>query len=664
MSTRFKFTALLLGSLGLLAIGSALFTSIGVNKALSEKMEESGQNAVHLASFIVTDKYSNLLYWKVEQVTDLKELLDLLTKIITGVSQETKQNGKDFLKELSRLALPPEMSLWAVTDDLAATKISGDMPEKYNPYRDVDIKGREVGMDMLRLAKNNRTATALVRSEEIPEHNHEYYGTHFYLRDRNLLIGLWTDLESMLAVQDKHFRNAQAWMQERFQLVNIGPSGFLLVSDAKGKIIVHPEIKFEDDALLRINPLTGKTIIEDIRSAAADPDELKPVTVRLNTPKGMRDAKVYSKYNRSFDWYAAGFGFLDEIAAPGRKLSLSLMGLVAAATVVLALGALAYLRRLTAPLASLTRFAKRLPGTDFFKEMEEGERNEVQALVKNHAGDEVGEVAGAFMFMDDALRARVRELVETAGSRERMAGELQAAADIQAGILPKGLDEEKVAGRFSLASRLTPAREVGGDLYDCFFLDEDRLCLAIGDVSEKGVPAALFMSMTTVLIRSAAADAKGPEEIVKWVNDTLSRENPNCMFVTLFVGILDVRSGKMVYANAGHNPPLIRSAEGKVHEVGGLSGPVVGVFPGEEYEAFSLVLEKGELLFMYTDGLTEAMDEDMGQFGEESLYRVLEEVGGMEALKVVEAVEDAVKKHVGAAAASDDLTILCLRTCC
>ena len=351
-----------------------------------------------------------------------------------------------------------------------------------------------------------------------------------------------------------------------------------------------------------------------------------------------------------------GVGFVDEIKAPGARLSIALALGILFATCLLALVAMFVVGMLTAPLARLAEFARQLPQADFFQE--QGGQGIPLSPADNRRGDEIGELSRAFLFMDGALRERVRELVETAGTRERMAGELHAATEIKMGFLPKALDGEAVRGRFDLSGSLTPAREVGGDLYDFFMPDPGRLCLIVGDVSGKGVPAALFMSMTMVLVR-AAAKAAGPGKIMETANAALAMENPNLMFVTLFIAFLDLSSGELVYANAGHNPPWLLGAGGS-RQLDGLSGPPVGVFADREYRSFDARMRPGDTLFLYTDGVTEAMNGHDEQFGDNALEQTLSRRDGAGAESLIRLVSDALDRHVDGAPASDDITMVCL----
>ncbi len=652
-SIKFRLVLLLSGALGLLALGGGLFTKYGVETALTETMEESARNAVLLSASIIQDKHRDLLYLTVEQATRMRNFLALYERIIRGLAEKTETAPED----LVHIALPEDFSLWKAVPGGEAEPVVTDMPPGYNPYREFDIRGRRVGERILARMRQGASTDTLIRADSRLGDGHDYFGRNFVISRWGLMLGLWVDLDTASELRKKHFADALDFIRDALGEIRLGSGGFMLVAEPSGKVVVSSETWLPGDFLTAVNPVTGNRLIDDIVSSSQNPDAF--VRARVPTPDGVREALAFSAFSRPFGWHVACVSFMDEIRRPGRRLSLFLvLGLLTAAAVLGLLSAL-LLRRLTAPLAALTDFARKLPDEDFFREREGGKDAALADLARRPRRDEIGELAKSFLFMDASLRSRVRELIEMTGSRERMEGELQAATEIQAGILPRRLRDDEVRGRFALEAFMAPAREVGGDLYDYFMPGSDRLCLAIGDVSDKGVPAALFMSMAMVLLRSAAASAADPGSVVRMVNAGLERENANCMFVTLFVAFLDVRTGVMTYVNAGHNPPLLRRGS-VVRELDAAGGPVVGVFADAVFENAVVRLEPGDCLLLYTDGVTEAMNGRKELFGEAALGRAFGGGRADDPVDVIRRVRDAVKTHAGDAAASDDLTLLCL----
>jgi len=188
-----------------------------------------------------------------------------------------------------------------------------------------------------------------------------------------------------------------------------------------------------------------------------------------------------------------------------------------------------------------------------------------------------------------------------------MESELQIAHDIQMGILPKIFPPFPEMPEFDLYATIEPAREVGGDLFDFFFLDDDHLCFNVGDVSGKGVPASLFMAITKTLIKTRATKDMPPEVVLNQVNQDLSEDNPSLLFVTLFLGTLNIKDGTIEYCNGGHNPPYIIRESGEIEAVEMTGGLALGVMEDFSFQSKRIVLNRGDAIFIYSDGVTEAV---------------------------------------------------------
>jgi sigma-B regulation protein RsbU (phosphoserine phosphatase) len=265
---------------------------------------------------------------------------------------------------------------------------------------------------------------------------------------------------------------------------------------------------------------------------------------------------------------------------------------------------------------------------------------------------------GLFVFI---VRNEQRER-QTAAQKERMEGELNVARDIQRSIVPTIFPPFPEREEFDLHATLEPAREVGGDLYDFFLFDDERLCLAIGDVSGKGVPASLFMAVTITLLRAAGARSADPAKVLAQVNAPLCRGNDAAMFVTLFYSVYDIRTGELTYSTGGHLPPCVVRAAGGVETAARTTGPGLGISPSAAFGAASLHLQPGDALLLFSDGVTEAMDARQRMFGTERLEAVLLETGtagGAQGL--LTAVREAVDTFAAGAEQYDDLTLLGFR---
>ena len=282
-----------------------------------------------------------------------------------------------------------------------------------------------------------------------------------------------------------------------------------------------------------------------------------------------------------------------------------------------------------------------------------------------HTGDEIGHLANCFNVMTDDLKKYMENLSRVTAERERVEAELSIAAGIQSGMLPKEFPNN---GAFDIYATMQPARNVGGDFYDFYSLDENHLAVTIADVSGKGVGAAIFMSRSMTILKNFAAMIQNHDdvaEVLARANNQLCQGNEEDMFVTVFMGVLDTRTGEFVYSNGGHNPPILRHGETGLAEYLPLADScVLGMIEDIPFLNRRLTLKPGDMIFLYTDGVTEAMNKEQELFGEKNLREVLsnapQQVTAEEILTVVTA---AVKTHADGAEQSDDITMLGLKYC-
>jgi sigma-B regulation protein RsbU (phosphoserine phosphatase) len=250
-------------------------------------------------------------------------------------------------------------------------------------------------------------------------------------------------------------------------------------------------------------------------------------------------------------------------------------------------------------------------------------------------------------------------LIEAYIEKERMEETLKLAHDIQMSMVPKIFPPFPDRSEFDIFATLVPAREVGGDLYDFFFLDDDHLCFAVGDVSGKGVPASLFMAVTKTLFKATAGNGGTPGEILARLNTEICRDNESCMFVTLFCGILNIRTGQVDYSNGGHNLPYYLHHEG-VSPLENFGGRALGLVTQSPYASGQIVLNPGDALVLYTDGVTEAMNPSETLYSDQRLERFLANNRGSSPRQIVGDLVSDVRQFAGEAPQSDDITVLAL----
>ena len=245
---------------------------------------------------------------------------------------------------------------------------------------------------------------------------------------------------------------------------------------------------------------------------------------------------------------------------------------------------------------------------------------------------------------------------------ESLKGDLAIASEIQQAILPRVFPPfPDLAQKIDIAASMTPAKDVGGDFYDLFRIDDNRVGFVIADVSGKGIPAAIFMAVSRTLIRATGIRGGSPADCITYSNRLLAQESVDCMFVTVFYGIIDVNTGEVTYCNAGHNPPYILKHKGDISPLPMSTDPMAGAIDGITYHEGTLKLEKGDALVMFTDGVTEAMSTANEEFGEQRLEDTLEDVAMHNCQQMVDAIKADVAAFAGEAEQSDDITVLALK---
>jgi sigma-B regulation protein RsbU (phosphoserine phosphatase) len=315
--------------------------------------------------------------------------------------------------------------------------------------------------------------------------------------------------------------------------------------------------------------------------------------------------------------------------------------------------------RIVGPLVRLTSYTRNIERRSFQSNEEELEAMQAIGVAR---GDEVVSLAEAMSGMIARLQRYLVEMEAATAARERVEGELSAARDIQIGMLPRRFPPFPERGDIDIHALLEPAKEVGGDLYNYAMIDENRLFFVIGDVSGKGVPAALFMAMTSTLFKAAAMTAASADALMARVNAELARDNVADLFVTAFAGILDLRDGSVEYADAGHEAPFVLRADGSVTRLAKPEGMALGVFEEAGFSRAAVRLAPGDALLLFTDGVSEATRADEQLFGVERIEEVLRTLpGAATAERVARALAERVDAFVGDAPQFDDIAILVVR---
>lgn len=355
------------------------------------------------------------------------------------------------------------------------------------------------------------------------------------------------------------------------------------------------------------------------------------------------------KYSPDMRWGMVTKIDIAEAFAPIASLRLVFVVVVALTLMGVLLAAVLVARSISRPVRDLTRMTKRVAGGDLDARVE----------VKTH--NEVGELAESFNDMTGQLKNSMTQLEATTAAKERMESELDIARDIQMSMVPKIFPAFPERDEFEIFAMIKPARQVGGDLYDFFFLNEHLFCFLIGDVSGKGVPASLFMAVAITVLKALATTENDPSIILEKANNELCQDNDNCMFVTLFLAILDLNSGRLSYGNAGHNPPVIMRANGQTEYLQMDMNMALGVMDGMPFGSGSLDLSPDDAIFLYTDGVTEADNLAKELFGEQRLLDLLAQSPLQSPEATIGQIVEQVAAYSGEAPQADDITMVMLR---
>lgn len=272
--------------------------------------------------------------------------------------------------------------------------------------------------------------------------------------------------------------------------------------------------------------------------------------------------------------------------------------------------------------------------------------------------DEMLELRQAFSQMQNQLASYIENLKETTAAKEKIESELRIASEIQMSMIPHSFPPFPNLPQVDLFASLKSAKEVGGDLYDFFLIDKQKFCFAIGDVSGKGVPASLFMAVTRTLLRSIADKHKSPAAIMKVLNKSLALNNESCMFVTFFLGVLDLENGQLYYTNAGHNPPLMIKSNGNTSFMEMGTSIPLGLMEDYEYHELQIQLENGDKIFAYTDGVSEAENAQNELFGDNHIRECISSFYHANTRDMIALMETEIEKHVAGYMQSDDITML------
>ena len=431
-----------------------------------------------------------------------------------------------------------------------------------------------------------------------------------------------------------------SWLDDVIKKSRIGETGFGFIVSSNDTIIAHPDKSLHMKSL-RETDITAENWQKYLASKSSSAARY------FSTP---------CKYQGNRCWVAIktlkGSGWKIIIVLPEHELIADINDLTIKITLIAIVGlvllffVVVYITRtLTSPLGKLASATKDIGAGKLDNELPEPVRH-----------DEIGLLTSSFNTMRTALKQYIKDLQESTARHQKLESEIQIAKDIQMSMVPGGGNVSLKQNNFQLYALLRPARSVGGDLY-YYQQVENKLHFIIGDVSDKGVPAALFMAKTITLYTRALKEELSPGQTFVMMNDILTENNDACMFVTALCGVINLKTGGIIMANAGHMDPIIKSSkQTKEHPVHGATA--LGLMPDVDYPDVEFALSHNSSLFMYTDGISEAHDENQAQYTDEKLIALIETMDTGDTDKAGDAIITSVDDFAGSAEQFDDITLL------
>ena len=421
--------------------------------------------------------------------------------------------------------------------------------------------------------------------------------------------------------------------------IKVGQTGYAFIVSQQGRFVACPDhAKIMKAAVQEANPVLGKPMLagEEGFLRTAEPMQNRAAWIAY-VPIQSGELSLAIVFPES-EALGEARALRDELLVIG---FVGLAGLFAALVIVA--------RSISKPITQLAAAAQQVAQGDL-----------EQRLSVAAPTVEVANLTNAFNKMTRDLQMRMQELRYTTTVKERFEGELGAARNIQMSLVPKSFPAFPERTEFDVHALLRPAREVGGDFYDFYFLDDGRLCFLIGDVSGKGIPAALFMAVTKTLLKASASRGLPIAQMMAQMNDELAEQSDSGMFVSLFFAVLDVKTGAMDFCNAGHPAPFLLSAAG-VAPLDSERNVALGAMPGLAYHASAAQLAPGDALFLYTDGVTEALADGDQFYGPARLQGTLAGVAALGVEKITRGVVGDVRAFCGEREQSDDISVMSLR---
>ncbi len=438
------------------------------------------------------------------------------------------------------------------------------------------------------------------------------------------------------------------WLQKIVSSVKVLESGDAYLISKNGTIITHAVKELiMNESIFSVAQARGDTQLREIaRKMIKGESGFVPFTSIVRNKK----CWMYYAPLPSTGWTLALVLPEDEFLSDIRRHNLVVGVLGLGGILLLVFAVVLISRSITKPLRGMAKAAEAI-----------GQGNLDIEMPAVKTGDEIGKLAQAFGYMKVSLKDYINKLTEATAAKERIESELKIAKEIQTSMLPRIFPPFPDRKEFDTFAMMEPAKEVGGDFYDFFLINEGKLCFLMGDVSGKGVPAALFMMITKILLKNAALQNLPVNEILYRVNNILALDNNTAMFATIFCATLDTATGDVELTNAGHNPPLICRKGGEPEFLSVDKGFVLGPMENTKFTIKKIRLGAGDMLFLYTDGVTEAMNPRKEFFSEARLKQTFSVLKEKDITEIIRTLKSRISDFAQGEPQSDDITMLILK---
>ncbi|MDY0189235.1 MAG: SpoIIE family protein phosphatase [Desulfuromonas sp.] len=599
--------------------------------------------------------------------------------IVTQAEEQSRTRGREVANKLAAMIKPVEQAAHNIAlamedSSLTSQEISSLTRRVVESNRDVfgmAIAFEPYGFayDQLIFAPYSYRSAGKVKSIMFGSPTQHYFYLDWYQLCKELEQPVWTEpyfdtdgsKALMVTYSVPFYRSAKGikyfagvvtvditldWLQEMISSLKLYDSGYALILSATGTYICHPveQLRCNETVFSLAEGLHSQEIWDIGRNMIdGKTDFIVRPSVRDNT-----ESFLFHMPLPIGGWSLAFLYPTNEVLAQANELTRATLIIGFAGFLLLALVVMWIAVRITRPIHNLSAGA-----------LEIAAGNLHATLPQAKSRDEVGQLTDSFHLMQQSLHEYMENLQVTTSNKERIESELRIAREIQMGILPKLFPAFPNHDEFDIFASLESAKEVGGDLYDFFFIDPNHFCFLVGDVSGKGVPAAFFMAITKTLIKVVAERESVPHLIMQKVNNDLAEDNESCMFVTLFLAILDIRSGEVSYCSCGHNPPIL-CAGGQVSYLKSMNEPIAGAMTDVSYTTQQLRLAPGDTMFLYTDGVTEAMNKKQELYSDERLLELFTHIVATSSEEIINQVNQSVVEFAAGAEQSDDITMLAL----